>query len=105
QAIRPKHDLVDFIVIADGDDHKIRRARDFGWGLGRGGAGITRLGQLLLVDITGGHLGAVLEEVLEPRKPLAADPQDAIATLSSSVHCRPLGSPRALSATTLIPSP
>jgi hypothetical protein len=105
QAIRPQYDLVDFIVIANGDDHEIRRARDFGWGLGRGGAGITRLGQLLLIDVTGGHLVAVLDEVLEHRKPHAADAHDTYACLSFSVHRRPLGSPRAPPATTLIPSP
>src|SRR5262249_40651898 len=93
QAIRSKHDLVDFIVIADGDDHEIRRARDFGWGLGRGGPGITRLGQLLLVDVTGGHLVAVLDEVLEHRKPHAADAHDANACFFLPVHSCPLWLP------------
>src|SRR5262249_14832609 len=91
QAIRPEHDLVDFMVIADADDHKIRGACNFGWGLGRGGPGITRLGQLLLVEVAGGHLVAVLDEMCEHRKTHAADAHDAYACISLSVHRCPLG--------------
>jgi len=89
QPVRPEHDLIDFVVIADADDHEIGRVRDLGRRLGGGGAGIARLGQLLIVDVTSGHLIAVLDEMLEHRKSHAADADDAHALLLSVCHACP----------------
>src|SRR5262249_23125313 len=64
--------------------------RDLGRSVGGGGAGIARLGQLFVVDITGGHLVAVLDEMLEHRKPHAPDAHDADALLLPGCHWCPL---------------
>jgi hypothetical protein len=61
-------------------------ARDLGRRLGGGGAGIARLGQLFVVDVAGGHLVAVPDEMLEHREPHAADADNAHALLLSGCH-------------------
>jgi len=95
QPLRPEHDLVDLLVIADADDDEIGGARDLGRGLDRPGARLARLGQLLVVDVAGGHGVAVLDQVLEHGEPHASDPHDADALLRCICHSFLLGHARA----------
>src|SRR6516164_1059420 len=107
QPVPSQHDLIDLVVIADADDHEIGRARDLGRRLGGGGAGIARLGQLFIVDVAGGHLVALFDEMLEHRKPHAPNADDAHALLLSGCHgCHLCGVGLVvLSADAAIPSP
>jgi hypothetical protein len=58
QSLRSEHDLVDLVVVADADNDEIGGACDLGRSLDRRGAGLACLGQLLVVDVAGGHGGS-----------------------------------------------
>ena len=90
QSVHLEHDLTKLLVIPDGDDHEIGPARHLGRRLDRDSADIARLSELFVVDIAGGHLITVFDEMLHHREahaPYTHDPHSRFLTVHS-VLCR-----------------
>ena len=86
QPVRSEHHLVHLVVVADADDHEIGGARHLGGRLRRRGAGVARLGELLLVDVAGRHRMAVLDQMLEHGQPHPPDADDTNSFLGRCVR-------------------
>jgi hypothetical protein len=110
KSVRPEHDLVHLVVVADADDHETahvrvaalaarfarqRGARHLGRSRRSCGARVARLRQLRFVEVAGGHRVAVPHQVLEHGEPHTSDADDADMLLGAAVAhggCFPLQS-------------